>query len=996
MAGESQLSAFAAPLGRVTHGGDPRDRARAWDDSARPPGAFWRHCLQACQLLTEGADEPALSADGQRWFPDLRLNYAENLLSSHVAPDDAIALTASSALHGTRHLTRGELRTQVERLARALTLRGLLPGDRVVMVPRSDATAVVATLAVAAVGASVSLASPEMAAGLMAARFERVAPRMLLAHTGAMAHDTGMPLGTRVAQLAAALPTLELLVLLDDASSQLPPTEVPALDLSALVADVPDDGPYDWPRHPFDQPLFITAAFGAGGEPEALVHGAGGVLLEHLKEQRQQCGITPADVVFGPTSVASSMWVWQLSALATGAGIALYDGPMRDAATLWRVAWETQATVFVASAPYLKLGAHAGMAPAKAFDLQRLRHLLCTGVTLDAATQAWLRQALPGVTLQAMCVSPDMMGCLLISKPGQPMDDLASASLGLQVEQAPRDDGAGAELVVRNAFPSRPLGYVADTDGARYAARHLQPDGWHSGERVELAELVDGGALRVLGPADGVMSVRGTRVGAAEVVGALRGFDEIREAMVVEQPLHSTLAEGRAVLLLALEPGKSLDGGLVARIRRQLAEAASASHVPDVVLAVPELPRTPDGRLSEAAMRDAVCGRPLRRGVLLRNPGCLDVVRESAVLRNPDLALGPLPPPPAPGWRSRQDHEAYLRSLWERLFGFAPIGLDDDFFELGGHSLLAARMFAEIQRLTQQDFAPSTLLRAPTIRQLARVMDAAAWDLPVPLVQLRAGQGKPFFLMHSLAGNFLEMWAVLRALDTPRPVYGLQAKGLGPDQQPHMSVVDMAREYIGHMKLVQPQGPYSIGGYSLGGLIAYEMAQQLRRAGDSVELLTLIDTHVHGRYLPLPEWLRYCGGWLRLNWRRLQSMPFEQRVDYVRKKGYVLADRARTAVGQKPKRPELVGDLQREANFPPALRRLRGAMLVALRGYRPEPYPGRVVFLRAAIPTAGDPLPLWRKMVRGGLEVSVTPGDHDEMINGANAKALALALARHL
>jgi acetoacetyl-CoA synthetase len=275
-------------------------------------------------------------------------------------------------------------------------------------------------------------------------------------------------------------------------------------------------------------------------------------------------------------------------------------------------------------------------------------------------------------------------------------------------------------------------------------------------------------------------------------------------------------------------------------------------------------------------------------------------------------------------------------------------------------------------------------------------MDAAAWDLPVPLVQLRPGSGRPFFLVHSLAGTFLELWAVLRALDTRRPVFGLQARGLGAGQEPHVRVADMAREYIGHMRRVQPEGPYAVGGYSFGGLVAYEIAQQLHRAGERVELLGLIDTHVHGRYLPFGQWLQHCGARVMITLHILWSLPRGNRLPHIRKKLLVLVDRWRVGMGLEPRHPDLVGDLVREANFPPALRRVRGAMLVAFRDYRPEPYPGRALFLRAAERGDSDPLPVWRKVVQGGLDVSVTPGNHDEMISGANAKALAMALAQHL
>ncbi len=355
-----------------------------------------------------------------------------------------------------------------------------------------------------------------------------------------------------------------------------------------------------------------------------------------------------------------------------------------------------------------------------------------------------------------------------------------------------------------------------------------------------------------------------------------------------------------------------------------------------------------------------------------------------------------LPPPPAPSWRSRHDHELYLKTLWERLLGLSPIGLNDDFFQLGGHSLLAARMLTEIEIATGQALSLDALLKAPTVRQLAGVIDAAAWDLPVPLVQLRPGTGRPFFMMHSLAGNFLELWAVLRALHTRCPVYGLQARGLGAGQEPHLRIADMAREYIGHMRRVQATGPYAIGGFSFGGLIAFEVAQQLRHAGETVDLLCLIDTHVHGRYLPPKQWLHHRVGRMLGTLRTLRALPSASRWAYLRQKSFVLLDRLRASYGAMPKRPELVGDVVREANFPPALRRVRGAMLLAFRNYRPEPYPGRAIFLRAAVASDSDPMPVWHRVMLGGLEVNITPGNHDEMITGANAKELAKALAAAL
>lgn len=997
MTGESELSAFTTSLGEAL--GGLRDAGALHRYSVEQPAAFWRAWLAFSALPVEGDANPVCDEAG-RFFPRLRLNYAESLLAGRGQTADVVAVTTCEGDGSCTRLSRAELRVRVDRLARALQARGVGEGDRVVAIPRSDAQAVVAVLAVAAVGASLAMVSPEMGWPLMVTRLRPLAPRMLLAHTRPMPHDSGLPLPERVAQVAQALPSLAALVSLDDGAEHLPRLTLPVLNLSDLLRGSGQAAPA-WPGFAFDQPLFVTATAGPDGRCESLVHGAGGVLLEQVKEHRLHLELRPGDTLFAPASVASPTWLWQLSALASGCAIVLYNGPVRDAATLWRVAQAASASVVVTNAPYLRLGEHAGIAPGRELGLPALRALWYTGATLDEAASRWVHDEVKPVALQALCMSADMLGCLLLQRAGLPLDDPACRSLGLDVRELPEADGGGesqgraGELVAMLRFPSRPLGFLDDPRGERFREAYLSrhPGAWASGRRVERSGE---GALVVRGRVDGQMSVRGSRVAPAEVLAVVREFDEIREAAVVEQQLASVLGEGRAVLLVVMREGAQLDGNLIARVRRRLTEAASPAHVPDLMLAVPDLPRTADGAPCEEALRDLINQRPVRALARLRNPESLNALRGEPVLHAPCVPIGPLPPPPAPGWRSRQDHETYLRALWEKIFGFSPIGLDDDFFELGGHSLLAARIFADIQHSTQQNLAPSTLLKAPTIRQLAAVMDAAAWDLPVPLVQLRPGVGRPFFLVHSLAGTFLELWAVLRALDTQRAVYGLQARAVGDEHAPYVTVQEMAADYIGHMRRVQPTGPYAVGGYSFGGLVAYEIAQQLCRAGETVELVTLIDTHVHGRYLPPVEWMRYCAGWLRLTGRRLWSLSPQGRFDYLRKKCMVLLDRWRVATGRPPKRPELVGDVLREANFPPALRRVRGSMLVALRDYRPEPYPGRVVFLRAAVASPGDPMPVWRKVVRGGLEVDVTPGDHDEMISGANAKALALALARHL
>ena len=999
---QSQWSGFADSLSAAA-ALDLRNPGRLHAYSVDHFRHFWAHLLDWAELRWEGSATRVCVGDvceTASFFPDVRLNYAENVLAGRGARADALAITSCRADGRRVRLTRAELHERVERLAEALREHGVGVGDCVVGILRNDADAAVAALAVAAIGASLAMAAPEMGAQAIIDRFQPLAPRVLIAHGAVLEHDTGVPVAARVAQVAAALDGLSLVVALDDAPLALP-ANVPVRSLSELLASHRGDEFY-WQRFPFNQALFVMASSGTTGRPKSIVHGAGGALIEHVKEHRLHCDLRPSDRLFFQTSCSWMMWQWQLSALASGCDIVLYDGPVRDAGTLWRIVQDEQVSVFGTSPPYLKLCQDTGLVPAQAFKLDALRAILSTGSVLHDPAYTWVHEQVKAVPLQSISGGTDILGCFVLGSPNLPVyaGQSQCKSLGMDVRAARLADGPGSaqgepsaigELICANPFPSRPLGLHGDTDGARFHASYFarNPGVWTHGD---LIEFTPDGMARLHGRTDGVMNIRGIRVGPAEIYRVVREFAEIRDAMAVEQSAPAAFSEGRAVLLLVMHEGLTLDGALTARLRRRLAEAASAAHVPDVVMQVAELPYTHSGKASEAAMTDAVNGRPARNLESLRNPGCLAEVRAAAALRAPE----PDTPIQAGAAALALGSVAFLQSVWERVFGFSPIGPDDDFFELGGHSLLAARMFAELQRATGRSLDLTTLLLAPTIAQLARVIDTAREESSARLVQLRPGSGRPFFLVHSMAGTFLELWAVLRVLDTSRPVYGIQARGLEPGTEPHVRVADMADDYIGLMRSVQASGPYAIGGYSFGGLVAFEIAQRLVRAGETVEQVGLIDTQVDGRYLPLGPSLRDRARRAQGTLRTVASLPLHEKLRYVQSKSIVLLDRVRTTLGLKPLRPELVGNVVGEAALPPLLRRVRGAMLLAMRDYRPAPYPGKVVFLSAGVAGDNDPLPVWRKVVQGGLDVRVTPGNHDDMLRGTNARALASELTRLL
>jgi acetoacetyl-CoA synthetase len=710
--------------------------------------------------------------------------------------------------------------------------------------------------------------------------------------------------------------------------------------------------------------------------------------------------------MFFQTSCAWMMWNWQLSALASGVEIVLYDGPISDAQALWRIVAEERVTVFGTSPAYLKLCEDAAIAPGREFDLSSLRSVLSTGSILHAKQFHWVRDHVKPLPLQSISGGTDIIGCFLLGNPNLPVIAGQSQCKGLGHDLRallPHDTAPGGtesgrggqdaggfvgELVCANPFPSRPLGFFGDNDGARFHAAYFvqHPGFWAHGDLVEFT-AEDGAILH--GRSDGVLKARGIRVGPAEIYRVLHESPEIRDAMAVEQRVSAEFVDGRIILLLVLQNGLVLDGHLVAQLRRRLTEQASAAHVPDLFLQVDALPMTQNGKQSEAAASDLVNGRPIRNASALRNPESLAALRA-----HPGLWAAAMPVPT--GTTEGLDIEQQLQQLWESLFNCSPIGWNDDFFELGGNSLLAARLCVEIRQQMGHDLPLTTVHAAPTIGTLATLIRDKA-GLPSPrLVLLHPGEGAPLFFVHSVVGTVTQFWALGRAMRSRRPVYAIQARGIEPGEQAHQHVQDMAAEYLGIIRSVQPHGPYLLGGFSFGGLVALEMAQQATRANETIAFLAMVDTTVHERFLPPGQWLRYRLQRPVRDLRRMLDVPRGQRSVYVAEKSAVMLDRLRVRLGGAPKHLDLVGDLLGDAHLPPNLRRVRGGAYVATRTYRPRSYGGKLTYFSATERGRVDPLPLWRRIAKGGVEIHVTPGDHFEMIQEPNVSILARCLDRCL
>ena len=947
---------------------------------------FWRLFLEWAEPLHEGEPEPVCAGEEietASFFPDLKLNYAENLLEPRDGDDDErVAVVARHGDGSRQELTRAELREQVRRLAAHLRDLGIGSGDRVVAVAANAPEAIVGALAAATLGATFSSAAPEMGAAAILSRFEQLDPKLLLAGSG---HP-------ELPAIVAALPSLRATIALDD--GPLPDGLEPSpLHLSALLASPPPEplAP-GWQRFPFNHPLFVLFTSGTTGPPKCVVHGAGGTLLEHLKEHRLHGDLGPADTLFFQTSAAWMMWNWQLSALACGARIVVFDGPLAGPETLWKIVAEERVTVFGTSPPYLQLCQDSGYSPRRQDPPPALRSVLSTGSVLRDWQYDWVAAEVGPVKLQSISGGTDIIGCFVLGHPDLPVErgTIQCRSLGLDVRalatNATPSGSAVGELVCRNPFPSRPLGFLGDEDGSRFhAAYFAENEGvWTHGDLIEIdAE----GRARLHGRSDGVLNIQGVRIGPSEIYQALREVPEVAEAMAVEQRRD----EGaRLVLLVVLREGALLDTELTLRIRQAVATRTTPLHVPELVVAVEALPVTHSGKRSERAGRAAVEGAAATNERALANPEVLGQIREAVARAEAELAARDLAALPADARTADK-----VRAIWEPVLGIQGIGDGDDFFALGGTSLQAVRVFTQIRDRLGVELPLSVLMEAPTVGELAAAVDDPGKHFE-PLVLMRSGSGDPpLFLVHSIWGDVLGMRQIAVAMRGDVPVYGLRARGL-QGEEPQRSVEEMAASYVEVIRAQQPEGPYRVAGHSFGGLLAFEIARLLEEQGQAVDWLGLIDAELDaGAQTPARRWGHRI------------ALPYHYARAGLRQPGPAL--RAGLALIPRLLRRGLsriqhdAAIAESEATWMEGAsaqhRRLASHFLQLAADYRPGPYRGSMTYL---LPTVrrfhlfADPLPVWRRVTAGTIEIERVPGPHVGMVSGDSAPVVAGIVDRHL
>jgi len=991
--------------------------------------AFWALFLDWSELDVEGSPEPVCLGDECEtavFFPELQLSFVKNLLLSR-SEDERLrpALTACSESGERTVLTRAELTDRVLSLAAELSRRGLGSGDRVVAVASNTAETVVACLAATALGAVWSAVAPDLGVAAIADRFAQLEPTWLFFQGAYVYHGQSRIIVDRVGELLSLLPTVRNAVSLAGDHCPTPP---PGRELSMLVVErliaAGDRATFPTletlPRFPWNHPLFILFSSGTTGRPKCIVHGAGGTLIEHVKEHRLHSGLSSLDTLYFHTTCGWMMWNWQLSALASGTHVVLYDGSVSfpEEGALWRMVERERVTVFGTSPGYLQFTRDAEIEPRLSCDLSALRSMMSTGSVLPPALHGWAREHVKEVPLSSISGGTDIIGCFLLGHPNLPVyeGELSSLSLGLDVRALGGNPAAASaedavsygELVCVNPFPSRPLGLYGDENGELFHKAYFSqnPNVWTHGD---LLELTARGTGRIHGRSDGVMNIRGIRIGPAEIYAVMQSFPEIAESLAVEQVAPEEPGGSRLVLLIVLREGERLRSALVRRIRKELTERCSAAHAPSIIVDVEDLPTTHSGKRSERAARDAINGRAVLNIGALKNPETVRILREHPSLRIDDGADAGLSASHSLSLTPSQilmeafaeckmsgAMEVRLAGIWESVLG-VPVGFQDDFFELGGHSLLAVTLLSRVEKAFGHRLPMSSLLQAGTVAKMVGLLQRGQ-QASSNLVELQAGGGqRPVFWLPGGGGlSVLAFREVSRRLGPSRPVFGLEAEldleGAPPD------IPSMATRYIDAIRLRQPRGPYALFGFSLGAWVAYEMAQQLRRWEEKVALLGIFDTAVPGVLTGMQQ-MSAMAQRVQHHWRNLRALPTPDILSYLGGTAEVLANRAQRQFAWlgRGEGSEEVAEAGSPSLFDELDRRNR-AMIDAHSRKTPSPYPGEVtLFLAERTSQSGVSPELdarlgWGKYAEEGTVVHKVPGSHLSMLEPPHVEGLAAIL----
>ena len=648
----ARITAFAEQL-RAKYSQSFPDYWSFWRWSIANKEVFWRELWDFCGIVGDKGERTLVDGHlmpGAQWFPDAQLNLAENLLKKHGADD---ALVFWNEQGDRQRLSFDELHESVAHVQHALRERGVVAADRIASILPNIPEAAIAMLGATSLGAVWSSSSPDFGVQGVLDRFTQIAPKVLFAVNGYFYNGKVVDTRDKVREIAARLPSLEVVVWVEyvadlpvgAVSRRLMPAAMPSsrggtaptaeILWSQFIANSASE--IAFARFPFNHPLVIVYSSGTTGLPKCMVHGVGGTLLQHVKEHVLHSDVHDGDRIFYFATTGWVMWNWLISGLASGATCLLYDGsPFADRGRiLWDLAETERCTLFGTSAKYIDALKKANVVPRRTHQLPALRAVLSTGSPLLPDSFDYVYQCVKSdLHLASISGGTDIMACFALGNPTLPVyrGELQCLALGMATDVF--DDngqslrGEMGELVCTQTFPSLPLYFMNDADGARYRASYFErfPGLWCHGDWCQITEH---GGMVIVGRSDATLNPGGVRIGTAEIYRQVETLDEVVEAIVIGQNFQG---DARVVLFVKLADDRALDDALIDKIKQRIRENTTPRHVPAKVVQVLDIPRTKSNKIVELAVRDVVHGRNVKNTEALANPEALEFFRNRVEL----------------------------------------------------------------------------------------------------------------------------------------------------------------------------------------------------------------------------------------------------------------------------------------------------------------------------------------------------------------------------